>query len=54
MVGGISGWFVVCIGDGVDNKFVVVRDKTNGQLELQGSMRHDELGDMKHLVPMKK
>ncbi len=32
--------------------FVVVHDKTNGQCELQSSMRHDKLGDMGHLVPM--
>jgi len=30
-----------------------VHDKANGQLELRGSMRHDELGDMGHLVPMR-
>ncbi len=26
--------------------------KANGQCELQGSMGHDELGDMGHYVPM--
>ncbi len=29
--GETSGWFMVCMGDGVDNKFVVVHDKTNRQ-----------------------
>jgi hypothetical protein len=49
----ISGWFVVCVGDDVENRFVVQHDKTNGQWELRGSMKHDELGDMRHLVPMR-
>ncbi len=30
MVKGTSGWFGVCMGDGVDNRCVVVHDKTNG------------------------
>jgi hypothetical protein len=25
----ISGWFVICVGDEVENMFVVVHDKTN-------------------------
>jgi hypothetical protein len=54
MVKGTSGWFGVCMGDRVDNRCVVVHDKTNGWWERQGSMRYDELGDMGHLVPMKK
>ncbi len=33
--------------------FMVVHDKANGQWELQGLMKHDELGDMGHLVPMR-
>jgi len=30
MGGGTSGWFMVCMGDGVDNRFVVAHDKENG------------------------
>ncbi len=52
--GGTSGWFMVCVGDGVENKVVMAHDETNGQWELQGSMKHDELGNMGRLVPMKK
>jgi hypothetical protein len=54
MGGGISVWCVVCIGDGMDTKFVVAHDKTNEWWELWGSMKHDELGDMGRLVPMRK
>jgi hypothetical protein len=32
----------------------MARDKTNGQWELWSSIKHDELKDMGHLVPMKK
>jgi len=46
MGGGTSGWFMVCVGDGVEIKFVVVHDEANGWWELQGLMRRDELGDM--------
>jgi hypothetical protein len=42
------------MGNGVENMFMVVHDKTNGQWGLQGSMKHDELRHMGHLVPMKK
>jgi hypothetical protein len=42
------------MGDEVENRYVVAHGKTNGQWELQGLMRHDELGDMGCLVPMKK
>jgi hypothetical protein len=54
MGGGISVLCVVCIGDGVDIRFVVAHDKVNGWWELRGSMKHDKLGDMGCLVPMKK
>jgi hypothetical protein len=53
-MGGVtSGWFVVCVGDEVEDRSVVVHDKPNGRWELRGLMRHDELGDMGCLVPMK-
>ncbi len=37
----------------MEDRSVVAHDKTNGQWELQGSMRSDELGDMGCLVPMR-
>jgi hypothetical protein len=52
--GGISGRCVVCMGDGVETRFVVVHDKANGQWEGRSSMGHDELKDMECLVPMRK
>jgi len=45
---------MVCMGDGVENKFVVVHGKANGWWELRGFIRQDEIGDMGHFVPMKK
>ncbi len=45
---------MVCMGDGVETGFVVAHDKANGQWERQGLIIHDELGDMGHLVPMRK
>ncbi len=48
----MSGWFVVCMGDKVEDRLVVAHDEVNGRWELQNSMKHDELGDMGHLVPM--
>ncbi len=54
IVWGVGGWCVVCIGKGVENGVVVVYEITNGQCELQGSMKHDELRDMGRFVPMKK
>ncbi len=45
---------MVCIGKGVENEVVVVYEMTNGQCELRGSMKHDELQDMGRFVPMKK
>ncbi len=38
----------------VENEVVVVCERTNGQCELQGSMKHDELKDMGCFVPMRK
>jgi hypothetical protein len=38
----------------VENEYVVVCERANGQCELRGFMKHDELGDMGHYVPMKK
>ncbi len=32
---------------------MVAHDEVNGQWELRGSMKCDELGDMGHLVPMR-
>ncbi len=26
-----NGWFMVCMGDGVDSRFMVAHDKSNGQ-----------------------
>jgi hypothetical protein len=45
---------MVCMGDGVEIRFVVAHDKVNGQWERQGSIKHDKLRDTRHLVPMKK
>ncbi len=45
---------MVCIGKGVENGAVMVCERTNGQCELRGSMRHDELGDMGRFVPIGK
>jgi hypothetical protein len=41
------------MGDEVENRSVVAHDKANGWWELRSSMKHDELKDMGHLVPMK-
>jgi hypothetical protein len=46
MIGAISEWYVVCIGNGVDNEFVMVSERANGRCELWDLMKHDELGDM--------
>jgi hypothetical protein len=40
-------------GDEVEDRLLVVHDETNGQWELRGSMKCDELGDMGHLMPMR-
>ncbi len=49
----ISGRFIICIRDGVKNRFVVVREKhmSNGKQSL---MKRDELGYIRYLVPMRK
>jgi hypothetical protein len=54
VVGGVSGWCVVCIGNGMKNGFVVTHEKVNGWYELWSSIRHDELGDIGHFVPIRK
>jgi hypothetical protein len=43
---------MVYMGDDVKDKLGVVHDEADGRWELRSSMRHDELGDMGHLVPM--
>jgi len=45
---------MVYIRNGVDNGFVIAYEKANERCQLQGSMKHDELGDMGHFVPMRK
>jgi hypothetical protein len=42
------------MGVKVENRFVMVHDKTNGQWELQSSIKHNELKYMRHLIPMMK
>jgi len=37
----------------VEDKSMVLHDEVNGRWELQGLMRHDELGDMGCFVPMR-
>jgi hypothetical protein len=34
-------WFVVCLGDEVEGRFMVVNDKAHGRWELRGSMKCD-------------
>jgi len=48
-----SGWSMVCMGDEVENRSVVAHDQATRQWELRSLMKHDELGDMGRLVPMK-
>jgi hypothetical protein len=38
----------------VENGVVLVCEKTNGWCKLWGLIKHNELGDMGHFVPMKK
>jgi hypothetical protein len=54
MVWGVGGWCVVCIEKGVKNGAMMVCEKTNGRCEQLSSMKHDELGDTRHFVPMRK
>jgi hypothetical protein len=35
MGGGINGWFVICMGDEMEDRSMVANIKTNGQWELQ-------------------
>jgi hypothetical protein len=51
---GTNVWFMVWMRGGTSEWFVVAHDKANGRWELQGLMKHDKLGDMGCLVPMKK
>jgi hypothetical protein len=43
MRGGFNGWFVVCMGSGMENRFMVAQGKVNGRWKLQGSMKQNEL-----------
>jgi hypothetical protein len=43
---------MVCMGDEVKDRSVVMHDEANRHWELQGLMRRDEFGDMGCLVPM--
>jgi hypothetical protein len=45
---------VVYIRDGVEIRFVVAHDKVNEQWEGWGLMKHEEIGDMGCLLPMRK
>ncbi len=36
----------------MEDRSMVPHDETNGQWELRGSMKRNELGDMGRLVPM--
>ncbi len=54
VVGGVNGWCVVCVRNGVKNGFVMTNEKANGQYELWSSMKHDEFRDMGHFVPIRK
>lgn len=48
---GTSGWCVVYIRKGMENGVVVMCERGNGR---RGLMRHDELRDMGHFVPMRR
>jgi hypothetical protein len=52
MIGETSGWCMVCIRKGVENEFAVVCGKANGRCEVRSLIRHDEVRDMGHFVPM--
>jgi hypothetical protein len=45
---------VIYIRNGVDNEFITTHERVDGRCGLQGLMRHDELKDMGHFVPMRK
>ncbi len=44
---------MVYMGDEVEDKLVVAHDEMNKWWELRSTMKHDELGDMGHLVLMR-
>ncbi len=48
-----NGSFVICMRNEVEDRSVVVHDEANGQWELWGSMKRDQLKDMERLVPIK-
>jgi len=52
--GELMGRCVVCMGNGVETRSMVTHDKVNGRWEGRGSMGHDELGDKRRLMPMRK
>ncbi len=54
MGGGTNVKCVVYIRDGVEIRFVVAHDKVNEQWEGWGLMKHEEIGDMGCLLPMRK
>jgi hypothetical protein len=39
MGGVIIGWFMICVGDEVKDRYVVAHDKANGRWELQGLIK---------------
>ncbi len=45
---------MVCMGNGVKNRYAMVHHRTNGQWELWSLIRYDELRDMGYFVPMRK
>jgi hypothetical protein len=47
MEGKTNGWFMVCMGDGVEDRSVMAHGKANGRWELRGSIKYDELGGHK-------
>jgi hypothetical protein len=45
---------MVYMWNGVETRSMMAHDRTSGWWEWRGLMGHDEVGDMGHLVPMKK
>ncbi len=41
------------MGKEVEDRWVVAHDEVNRRWELRGLMRHDELGDIRRLVPIR-
>jgi hypothetical protein len=54
VIGGVSGWCVVCVRNGMKNGFVMTNERANGRYELWSSMKHDEFRYMGHFVPIRK